>query len=242
MDPRERFTATVQNYARYRPDYPRAALAWLRAEAPGDSAVDLGSGTGIFARQLAEVGFQVLGIEPNAAMRAEAERHPGAPPVQAGSAEATGLPAGSADLVVAAQAFHWFDLPLALPEIDRVLRAGGLAAAVWNTRDDEGFGHDYEALLHAWSPDYREVARPEPTLEALRAARPEGLDRRFPHEPRLDLEREHGPASSSSYVQHGVSDREGFDRALGEIFARHAEDGRVRLGYTTLLYAWRAPL
>jgi len=244
MDPRERFTATVSNYARYRPDYPAAALSWLRAEAPGSRAVELGSGTGIFARQLADAGFDVLGIEPNAAMRAEAAQESGSagnPVYRVGTAEDTGLAAGSADLVVAAQAFHWFDLPRALAEIDRLLVPGGLAAAVWNTRDEEGFGADYEALLRAWSPDYRDVAKPQPTLEALRAARPGGLERRFPHEQRFDLEGALGRAWSSSYVQHGVSDREGFDRVLGEIFARHAQDGQVRLSYTTLLYAWRAP-
>lgn len=239
MDPRERFTATVSDYARYRPSYPDALIAWLYHHAPGRRAVDLGSGTGIFSRQLAAAGFEVTGIEPNAAMRAEAERAGGGPRYQAGQAESTGLPDASADLVVGAQSFHWFDLDRALPEIDRILVPGGLAAAVWNERVDEGFAATYEAVLCRFSTDYAHVARPGKPIDGLRAR---GLDVThviFPNAQLLDLDGVLGRAWSSSYVVHGVEDREGFDAALAEAFRVHAVEGRVELQYKTSLYAWR---
>jgi SAM-dependent methyltransferase len=54
--------------------------------------------------------------------------------VRDGTAEATGLPDASADAVTVAQAFHWFDVPRALAEIHRVLRADGVLALVFNAR------------------------------------------------------------------------------------------------------------
>src|SRR5688572_1375909 len=128
MDPRERFTATVDAYRRHRPDYPPALFEWL-AGIPGRRAVDLGAGTGIFTRMLAQRGWEAVGVEPNAAMRDAAISAGGARYVD-GSAEATGLPDARADLVIGAQAFHWFDLDRTLPEIDRISAAGGRAVAV----------------------------------------------------------------------------------------------------------------
>jgi len=241
MDPRQRFTAAVTDYDRHRPTYPDALIAWLLERSPGRRAVELGSGTGILSRQLAAAGFAVLGIEPNAAMRAAADRQGGGPVYQAGEAEATGLNAGCADLVIGAQAFHWFDLERTLPEIDRVGVPGALAVAVWNLRVSEGFGLAYDEAIRAFSGSYGEVAKPGPTLARLREMRPEGFAAKFSHAQMLDLDGVLGRAWSSSYVVHGVTDRERFDEALRGAFSEHAIDGRVALRYETVLWGWRVP-
>lgn len=75
-------------------------------------------------------------VEPVAGMRAVlAADRPDAPVVE-GTAEDTGLDDRSADTVVAAQAFHWFDHPRAMAEIERILRPGGHLVCAWNVRDD----------------------------------------------------------------------------------------------------------
>src|SRR4051812_35209407 len=111
----ERFSNRVANYVKYRPGYPPEILEIFRDEMnlTGDSVVaDIGSGTGISARVFLENGNPVFGVEPNAAMRAAAKEFlksfPQFESVE-GTAEATNLPDRSVDLVIAAQAFHWFD-------------------------------------------------------------------------------------------------------------------------------------
>lgn len=236
MDPRERFSAAVNLYVAARPAYPDALLDAVTARAPGGRVVDLGAGTGISARAMAAAAARRFGsaagvtaVEPNAAMRAAGEAASAAGeagpagPVRwhAGDAEATGLPGGSADLVVGCQAFHWFDLGRALPEIDRVLTPGGVAAAMWNHRASSPFLDAYEALLCAWSADYRAIRTVEATIADLaQLRRTETIA--VPSTQRLTQQGLHDRAWSASYVQHGVTDARAFDAALDAIFARFA--------------------
>ncbi|MEC3993021.1 class I SAM-dependent methyltransferase [Actinacidiphila sp. DG2A-62] len=125
-------------YERSRPSYPLSALAALADVLPleaGRTVVDLGAGTGKFTRLLALTGAEVLAVEPVREMRERlAELLPGVA-VTAGTAEATGLPGGCADAVVAAQSWHWFQADRALAEVERLLRPGGALVLVWNTYD-----------------------------------------------------------------------------------------------------------
>jgi SAM-dependent methyltransferase len=130
------FDRVADEYERTRPEYPPALLDLLPLE--GDAAVlDLGAGTGKLTRVLAERYRDVTAVEPLENMRAMLERV--VPGVNAlpGSAERIPLDDGSVDGVFAAQAFHWFETAVALPEIARVLRPGGVFAIVWNEGDDD---------------------------------------------------------------------------------------------------------
>lgn len=97
--------------------------------------VDLGSGTGLSTALWGERVQRVIGIEPNADMRAQATRkiarYPHAAHIEyrEGTANRTGLPDGSADIVTCAQSFHWMEPASTLTEIARILRPGGVFAA-----------------------------------------------------------------------------------------------------------------
>jgi ubiquinone/menaquinone biosynthesis C-methylase UbiE len=133
------FEAGAAAYEAARPGYPDDAMAVLGAEigvAPGARVLDLAAGTGKLTRRLVELGADVTAVEPVAAMRAQlATVVPGIEVVE-GTAEEIPAPDGSVDIVTVAQAFHWFDAPVALREIARVLRPGGRLAILWNERDE----------------------------------------------------------------------------------------------------------
>ena len=83
-----------------------------------------------------ERGWTVYGVEPNDDMRKEAEKRLSAFPrfhSVAGTAERTGLPGASVDLVTAAQSFHWFDAAAFKRECRRILSGGGKVALIWNS-------------------------------------------------------------------------------------------------------------
>ena len=133
------FSSASEKYERGRPEYPAELQPWLAQQAgigPGQRVVDLGAGTGKFTKLLARSGAHVVAIEPVDAMRERLTQT--LPGVQAlpGTAEAMPLAPASVDVLVCAQAFHWFANALALQEMHRVLRPGGKLALVWNVRDE----------------------------------------------------------------------------------------------------------
>ena len=141
------FGSAAEVYERARPSYPPEAIDWLLMRTgvgEGDTIVDLGAGTGKLTRLLAPSGARVVAIEPVPEMRALID----AGEVREGTAEAIPLGNATAALVTVAQAFHWFDLDRALPEIHLVLQPGGCLALVWNMRDlDDPVQRGVEDLL-----------------------------------------------------------------------------------------------
>lgn len=140
-------------------------------------AVDLGAGTGKLSCALAGKGIEVTAVDPSAAMlevaKSTGERQiaddraggsdrvggtgraaaPAGIPrlaTQVGTAEATGLPDGSAELVTVAQAWHWFDTEAACAEIRRILAPGGILALLWNNLDVQvPWVHRLSRIMHA---------------------------------------------------------------------------------------------
>ena len=137
MNPLSRFSQQARDYSKYRPSYPDAAITTILEGLDKPSSIvaaDIGAGTGISSRLLAQRGVRVLAIEPNTAMREEAQPHP-LIQFTDGIAEATHLETASVDLVTCFQAFHWFNPKPALQEFHRILKPGGRLAVVWNNRN-----------------------------------------------------------------------------------------------------------
>lgn len=243
--PTTRFSDRAADYVLHRPSYPSGAidalLDGLRAPTVGAPiAADIGAGTGISARLLADRGVRVIAIEPSQAMRDAAEPHELVEWRDA-VAEATGLSDAGVDLVLCAQSYHWFDPARACREFARVLRPRGRLALMWNDADEsDRVARGYYDLVRAASggagpTSHRTIAR-DPTLAPPFDSR--AMKRlRFRNEQRLTREGLVGRAMSASYVPRRGDDAARLIEGLHELHARHADaDARVTLVYDVLVY------
>lgn len=248
IDVTQRFSNRVEDYVRYRPDYPSQLVEWLYRDCgvtPDWTVADIGAGTGISTQLFLDAGHRVTAVEPNDAMRAAADawlgKREGYSSVT-GRAEATGLDDASVDLVIAAQAFHWFDPDAVRAEWRRILRPNGLAAVFWNSRRLGGspFLHGYETLLRTYGTDYAAVAERYPDDAAMHAWFGPGFRAmaRFEHHQWLDFDGMRGRLLSSSYTPPPGHPRHApMLEAARVLFDACAEAGRVDIVYDTRIFA-----
>lgn len=182
---RQQSLTEAQEYDAIRPRYPAQAVQQiLDLAAPGSGSprvVDLGAGTGILSRQLLAAGASVHAVEPSAAMTQvlESPAADRAERLQVSNADAehTGLPDGEADIVVAAQAWHWFDPQAVQAEVRRLLTAGGGLALIWNYLDTA------DATVHRLTRIMRagDVYRPgwRPALDTEKFTEPQTVEHRW---------------------------------------------------------------
>ncbi len=242
----ERFSSRVDNYVRYRPDYPREIVSFLasRCGLTRQSVVaDIGCGTGISTKMFLENGSRVFGIEPNEAMRCAAEKFLAAFPwfiALDGTSDATGLSDESVDFVVAAQAFHWFDPEKTRPEFHRILKPNGHIVLIWNERqiDTTPFLIDYEAFLVKYASDYRTVRHENITTEDLAGFFQSDFGTAvFQNEQVFDLDGITGRTLSSSYMPNESDEVfPSMAEELRSLFAKHAESGKIKVLYDTKVY------
>jgi SAM-dependent methyltransferase len=158
-----------------------------------------------------------------------------------GSAEATGLADASVDFIVCAQAFHWFDRGRAKTEFRRILKPGGKAALIWNSRCPEGslFLELYEKLLQKYGTDYAKINHKNIQLEDLQAFFDHhGLQTaRFTNNQLFDFDGLSGRMLSSSYIPaSGDPQFEPMMKELRNIFDRTQVDGAVTMEYETEVF------
>lgn len=251
QSPTTRFSSRVASYTRARPSYPLAAIDALlsahRALHPDIGhpvLADLGAGTGIASLLFAARDLTVFAVEPNPDMRAAIAPHPRITPVDA-TAESTSLPSSSVDIALAAQAFHWFNPSLALPEIHRILKPRALVALMWNTRNpvDPATSAYYDAVArHATEPPASPWAHA--TSDSSHAAQPL-IDSplfsnyrllRFPNAQSLTRDLLVERAMSASYSPTQGPAHAALLRDLHDTFDRLAANNSITLNYTTDLH------
>jgi ubiquinone/menaquinone biosynthesis C-methylase UbiE len=248
LDPLGRFSNRVDDYIRYRPGYPPELMVWLGKTiglSPAWTVADVGSGTGLLSLRFLENENVVYGVEPNAAMRAAAERafaHNDRFVSVAGSAEATTLPDQSIDLMTAGQAFHWFKVDETRREWRRVLKPDGWALVVFNSRlvDATSFMRAYEQHLIDHAIDYQGVDHRRGLPERLRAFFADYRERQFHFTLHHQYDDVRGLSMSSSYVPApGHPKHEKFFEQLRALFDAHAVDGVEEFPYETEAYVGR---
>jgi SAM-dependent methyltransferase len=144
------FTEKLKTHAKYKTGYPDEAIDLILKPYRNQeeiTVVDVGAGSGMASRMLADKGAKVIAVETNRAMIESAEFHPNITYKQA-RAETTPLDRNYADIVTSFQAFHWFDFKKSLKEFNRILKPGGRLALIWNYTDiTDAFTASYTKLL-----------------------------------------------------------------------------------------------
>jgi SAM-dependent methyltransferase len=246
VDSISRFTTRVENYAKFRPNYPLRIIDLLRADCGLTEAsmiADVGSGTGILSELFLENGCTVYGVEPNAQMRTAAESllsdYPRFNSID-GTAESTKLQSVSIDFVTAAQAFHWFEPKKTRAEFARILKPGGWVTLIWNERrlDSTPFLRAFEQLLLRCGTDYKQVRHENVTGDIAGFFAPQGFRREsFENVQNFDFESLQGRVLSASYTPE--PDHPSFEpmiAALRELFEAHEKHGSIALEYDTRVY------
>jgi len=227
------FGGVAEAYERGRPTYPAEAVSWLLGEQPL-TVLELGAGTGKLTRVIAKLGHDVHATDPDPAMLEILERE--IPGVRTAEAGAEDIPLGDAsvDAVIAGQAFHWFDLDRALPEIARVLRPGGHVCLTWNYRNEK---IPWVRRLGALIGTQEHQQDP---AQALIFSELFGFveDKEFSHWQVIDRKSIQDLVLSRSNV--AVLDEEGRAAKLAEVLAFYDEYGRgmdgMQLPYVTRCY------
>jgi len=246
-----RFSDRVDDYVKYRPHYPQEAIDFLLAEKilfPGAVVADIGSGTGISSELFLKNNYKVFGIEPNGPMREAAETilqtyvdKNSFVSVNAAAEQST-LQDKSVDVIVCAQAFHWFNNEAFKKECQRILRLDGHVVLMWNDRrtDSTDFLKVYEDFLQMFGTDYKQVNHKN-TQDKTQFDRFFGegnyKEKWFYNFQDMDFEGLKGRVLSSSYMPNkGHQDFDHMIYCLKKIYNRYQEENKVRLDYDTKIY------
>jgi ubiquinone/menaquinone biosynthesis C-methylase UbiE len=248
-DSTSRFGNRADAYDRYRPHYAPEIIRFLEREtgfSKGMAVADVGAGTGISAEHFLANGNTVYCIEPNDAMRKKAEERfavmPGFRSVN-GRSDATGLPDACVDVILAAQAFHWFDRQSTRREFLRIGRPAAWTVIMWmDRRVTTPFESAYELLLREHGIDYASVNHKNITDAEMLEWYSPGTGKRhlIQMSQELGFDDLKGRLLSVSYVP-GPGEQ-GFDEmmiALRRCFDAHQRNGKVRLGYDLRMFYGR---
>lgn len=241
-----RFSNRVEQYVKYRPAYPKEIISFLEKNVGLNSLfviADIGSGTGISTKLFLENGNKVFAVEPNAEMRKKAEellhQYDLFVSVNA-SAESTTLADASIDMIVAGQAFHWFDAQRTKTEFRRISKPHTHCVLMWNERLVESdFEKGYEQLLFDYGTDYTQVDHRNVSEQKIAGffEPNDFLLKVFPNKQVFDFEGVKGRLLSSSYVPDEThSNFSAMINALQKLFDKYEKNNTVEFNYETKVY------
>jgi precorrin-6B methylase 2 len=165
MNNKDKFTNKAEKYAKYRPIYPPKFIEYLFTElgfTNNSIVADIGAGTGILSKLLAEKVKTIYAVEPNTDMRntckESCKKFKNIITIN-GSAEDTTLPDNSIDCITIAQAFHWFDKTKCMKEFKRILKTNNKVVLLWNRKEIQNpFVKENDDLCRKYCPDFKGVA------------------------------------------------------------------------------------
>jgi len=241
-----RFSDRVTDYVKYRPGYPDGIIPFLEENfgiSPQDTVADIGAGTGLSSRLFLEKNYTVIAVEPNASMRNAAIsqlQHFSGFRMSSGTAEKTLLPDRAVDVVVAAQAFHWFNTSAVRDEFRRILKPGGWVVLIWNERRiSTDFEKEYDQLIIKHAIDYVKVDHRNIDFERVKKFfSPNAVTlKTFSNYQDFDFNGLKGRLRSSSYIpQVGEQGYEEMVEDLRKLYDKHHEENSIRISYDTKVY------
>jgi SAM-dependent methyltransferase len=246
MDSTQRFSNRVDNYVKYRPHYPKQIIAYLNDAIGFNTSfivADIGSGTGILSELFLQHGNKLIAVEPNAAMRLKAEElfsnYNNFISIDA-TAEETKLENETVDLIIAAQAFHWFDAEKTKKEFNRIAKQNAFCILIWNERlVESAFEKEYENFLLKYATDYASIDHKNITPQKIEAFFSPQIvtTATFDNEQIFDFEALKGRLLSSSYIPAEENEKYFLMiRELKILFEKFQTNDLVKFNYETKLF------
>lgn len=243
LNPKNRFSDRVKNYVKFRPSYPSEILDYLH-NTIGFSVksiiADVGSGTGISTKLFLDNGNIVYGIEPNPEMRQAAEEiltnYSNFSSIDA-SSENTKLQSEAVDIVVAAQAFHWFDPKPTKEEFMRILKPGGAVVILANRRkrSNNKFMNEYMEIVAKYGQSLN-LKTDNQTIPTFFYPNP--VQKEVFYNPHIfNFDRLKGDLVSYSYMPNEQDPRfKPMIEELEVLFENYNDNGKVTFEYETVVY------
>ncbi|MCB9034315.1 MAG: class I SAM-dependent methyltransferase [Chitinophagales bacterium] len=246
MESTQRFSDRVNDYVLYRPSYPIAVINTILENSTTKQnlvVADIGSGTGISAKLFLEENCKVYGVEPNQNMQDAAinylKEYTQFITINATAIQTT-IENHSCDIIVCAQALHWFFNQVFVVEAKRILKPSGLIAIIWNDRDEtKPFMQAYEKFIHQFSIDYNQInhknIKEEDVYQLFKDFEINYYT--FSYQQIFDFEGLLGRVTSCSYMpnQHHQNFAE-MKNALQNLFNQYQKQGKINFQYQTTLY------
>lgn len=237
------FTNKAIDYMGGRPSYAPEAIEYilLNMVQEAESVADVGSGTGILAKEFFTRGINTYCVEPNDDMRTEAERLYGENTYFhsiAASAEKTGIGEHSVSLITAASAFHWFDMQDFREECKRILKPNGIVCILGNARVHDIFTEQQREITQRYCPKFKSFTHGiDKTLENAEVFFGESYKmERYSFPLVYTKERFIKRSKSSSYAPvRGTPKYEEYGKALKDLLDRYFNEDAFTIANETIM-------